>query len=266
MTRETVRVLAVFSGDGRTEALESRLSAGWSVCAASDWAQFERAAATADCAVVVLTPAAAEAGARRLAALRVRHPSLRVLVVAPELPGLNGARAEMADEVIPPSEMARELPAALGRACILSRTRKLPQAVREAGHVPARLRQALATASNGGAPVRTVEKLAVLAGCDRRTLWNQWRHAFGEGEGLRLQDYLHWLLLLRATARKTPDRSWGDVADEIGVHPHTLGRLARQLAGRSLRDLAAGGQTALAERFDETVLSRFAPPPSPEPA
>ena len=247
-------MLAVYCADlARLRALEARIPAGWQVRPASDWNRLERSAAAAECWLVVVASPGQDPGARRLAALRERHPARRVVLALGDPGAAASGLAASADEVIPLGALERELPAALGRARVASRARSLPDAVRAAEHLPPRLREALARASNGGPPVRTVEKLAVLAGCDRRTLWNQWRHAFTDGE-LRLEDYLHWLLLLRATARKTPDRSWGDVAEEVGVHPHTLGRLARQLAGRSLRDLAAGGQAAVVERFDEAVL------------
>jgi AraC-like DNA-binding protein len=136
----------------------------------------------------------------------------------------------------------------------------LPPAIRRAPHLPARLREALALACDDARNIRTVEKLATAAGCDRRTLWTHWKHTVGAG--LRLQDFLHWLLLLRATQRKTAARAWADVADEIGIHPHTLGRLARQLTGSSLRDLAARGHSALEQRFHAEVVPLVLTPSS----
>jgi len=129
----------------------------------------------------------------------------------------------------------------------------LPTALREAEHLPPRLREALALACDERRAIRTVEKLAAAAGCDRRTLWTHWKAAVGSE--LRLQDFVHWLRLLRATHRKHGELAWADVADEIGIHPHTLSRLARQLTGCSLRDLAAGGHAELLRRFEAEVLA-----------
>lgn len=126
-------------------------------------------------------------------------------------------------------------------------------ALRQSTHLPPRLREALALACDERRGIRTVERLASVAGCDRRTLWTHWKAAVGSD--LRLQDFVHWLLLLRATHRKSDELAWADVADEIGIHPHTLSRLARQLTGCSLRDLAAGGHGALLRRFESEVLS-----------
>lgn len=136
----------------------------------------------------------------------------------------------------------------------------LSSSLRRAPHLPARLREALALACEEGRNIRTVEKLAAAAGCDRRTLWTHWKHTVSGG--LRLQDFLHWLLLLRATQRKTAARAWADVADEIGIHPHTLGRLARQLTGSSLRDLAVRGHAALEQRFQADVVALVLTPSS----
>jgi AraC-like DNA-binding protein len=131
----------------------------------------------------------------------------------------------------------------------------LATSLRQAPHLPPRLREALALACDERRGIRTVERLASVAGCDRRTLWTHWKGAMGPDAELRLQDFIHWLLLLRATHRKAPGLAWAEVADEVGIHPHTLSRLARQLTGCSLRDLAAAGHASLARRFESEVLS-----------
>jgi hypothetical protein len=135
----------------------------------------------------------------------------------------------------------------------------LPEALRQSPHLPPRLREALALACDERRFIRTVEKLAAAAGCDRRTLWTHWKASVGADADLRLQDFLHWLLLLRAAHRKSPALAWADVADEIGIHAHTLSRLARQLTGLSLRELAAAGHAALARRFEDEVVSVVLP-------
>ena len=150
-----------------------------------------------------------------------------------------------------------------GTRTLLGRGGHAAPTLRAAEHVPQKLREALALACEGERPIRTVERLACAVGCDRRTLWNQWKQVVGRDEPLRLQDFLHWVLLLRAMSGKTAGRSWADVADDVGVHPHTLGRLARQLAGRTLRDLAAGGHAPVARRFEDEVLPVLLDGPRP---
>lgn len=124
---------------------------------------------------------------------------------------------------------------------------------REAEHLPAALREALSSACRSERPVRSVNQLAAAMASNRRTLWHQWRRAVGSSE-LRLQDFLHWILLLHALGRKSSERSWGDVAQQIGVHAHTLSRYARQLTGRTLSELDAGGEAAVTTLFRERVL------------
>ena len=141
----------------------------------------------------------------------------------------------------------------------------LPARFRRAPHLPRRLREALALACDGGRTIRTVEKLAAVAGCDRRTLWTYWKQSVGRHSELRLQDFLHWVLLLRAAQSKTENRPWAEVAEELGIHPHTLGRLARQLTGTSLRKLSSRTYT-VPQAFETRVMSQvLAPPEAPEP-
>jgi hypothetical protein len=262
-------MLSLYCADGRyRERIETLASAGREVRSTDEWRQFERTAPATQCSVVVVASPAADPALRRLPLLKARHPRHPVvLVVRGGRAALAGAGDLAVEEVVALEALERELPPALGRVRVLAELRALGALTRQAEHLPAKLREALSLTCNGGAPIRTVDRLASVVGCDRRTLWNQWRQAVGPGARLRLQDFIHWLLVLRAASRKAEGRSWADVADEIGIHPHTLGRLARQLAGSSLRDLAAGGCDRAAQRFRlevvDTVLGR--PSAAPEP-
>ncbi len=131
--------------------------------------------------------------------------------------------------------------------------------LRRSEHLPARLRQALALACDSERPICTVGKLATMAGCDRRTLWNQWRNTVGREAPVRLEDFLHWQLLLRAMTIKEPTMAWADVADRLGVHPHTVARLARQLAGRTLRELSACSASTVGAEFETGFLPHLFP-------
>jgi hypothetical protein len=129
----------------------------------------------------------------------------------------------------------------------------LSGSLRRAAHMPGRLREALALAAED-AQIRTVERLAMAVRCDRRTLWAHWRKTFGRSSELRLQDFLHWLLLLRALRHKRSGTAWSRIADDMGVHPHTLSRLARQLTGQPLRSLAEQGHPVVLRHFETNVL------------
>src|SRR3954454_13080211 len=86
--------------------------------------------------------------------------------------------------------------------------RRLAQALDRAPRLPARLRGALLRACTAPRPFLSVSRLAAASDCDRRTLWRDWRRGVGPDSALRLEDVLHWLLLVRALALKTPQRSW----------------------------------------------------------
>lgn len=136
--------------------------------------------------------------------------------------------------------------------------RTLADALVRTRRVPPRLQGALLRACTEPRPFRSVARLATAAACDRRTLWRDWRRAVGAGADLRLEDVLHWLILARAVALKTPARSWCDVADELGVHPHTLARFARDFTGHTLRGLLRGGVSAAVDALERRILPHLA--------
>ncbi len=102
-----------------------------------------------------------------------------------------------------------------------------------------------------------MQDLAKSLGCDRTTLWYHWR-TVGTSE-LRLEDVIDWFLLLHASGLKTHNRSWENIAHELAVHPHTLGRMADRLVGVPLRVLEAAGQPALLDLFANRVVRRLVP-------
>jgi hypothetical protein len=82
-----------------------------------------------------------------------------------------------------------------------------------------------------------------------------WQSAFGPTPPLRLQDFVHWILLIRATALRSTGRRWTAVADDLGVHEHTIARVAKGLAGMNLRQLAAGGPAEVTRRFERRAVA-----------
>jgi hypothetical protein len=46
----------------------------------------------------------------------------------------------------------------------------------------------------------------------------------------------------------------------VGIHPHTLGRLARQLTGSSLRELSPRAHVTLAHAFETRILPQVLDP------
>jgi hypothetical protein len=217
------------------------------------WEPFERAAEAAECSVAVI-PWLSSGEMERLRGFKTRNPLHPVvLVTRGDMQNARQLKSVQVEEVIWVEEMDRELPDAVSRTCTLSHQRTFCVAMRDADYLPGCLGPALAHACTAEPPLRTVQKLAAVAGCDRRTLWQHWK-GVARGSELRLQDVLHWFLLLRAATLKTPGRSWAAVADELGMHPQTLGRISRQLAGLTLREVAGPRQGELVEVFERDVL------------
>jgi hypothetical protein len=223
-----------------------------------EFRQVEYTAPTSHCAVVLIEWLRSSPAFPRLSAFKTRHPQLPVVLVTRWDPEnarqLKDVRVE---EVVWYREIEQELPTAVHRVCVheINGLRCMARPFEEAEHLPAALRTALAHACRSEVPVASVNELAAAVGSNRRTLWYQWRKAVGPSSRLRLQDFVHWTLLLRALGRKTPDRTWAAVAEDVGVHAHTLWRFARQLAGRTLPELAGEGQPELARRFREGVIA-----------
>jgi hypothetical protein len=223
---------------------------------AEHWSEVERHAAGTLCLVVAIASLHASPLIPRLAALRARQPHRPVVLVThPDPDNTRHLKDVSVDEVVWCREAERDLAAAVRRACgrAPSALLHLAAPLEAAAHLPAALRTALGHACRSELPVRSVNQLAAAVGSDRRTLWYHWTRTLGPDAELRLQDFLHWVLLLRALARKTPDRTWASVADEVGVHGHTLRRFSQHLAGRTLPALEEGGAEAAA-LFRERVL------------
>ena len=142
-------------------------------------------------------------------------------------------------------------------------TQRLADALRRNPLLSPRLRDALLQACAAPRPFRSVWKLAGVAGCDRRTLWRDWRAAMGEASPLRLEDVLHWIIFARAMELKAPGEPWSDVARSVAVHAQTLARFARHFTRRSLRGVTADpAGTVLA--LERALLPYFAPREVPQ--
>lgn len=77
----------------------------------------------------------------------------------------------------------------------------------------------------------------------RMTLWRAFRRA--STHDVQLQHLVDLTVLTRAVALYGTRGKWAPVGDRLGLHPSTLGRVARRIAGRSLQDFAAAGPVPL---------------------
>lgn len=162
---------------------------------------------------------------------------------------LRRAQASLAAEYVSGLLIERELGAAVVRAHLTALLRNVGAVLESTSHLPAGLRLALAFACRSGEPQLAISRLAFVAQCDRCTLAHQWRRICMPQGLHRIEDFLMWLLLVRARSRKSSTNSWNTVARDCGSTPVTLRRIARRVAQQSLSEIAATSPAAVCEQF-----------------
>ena len=130
---------------------------------------------------------------------------------------------------------------------------------RDVGVRPA-LRTALTRILPQPRPSVRVADVAREARCHRTTLSKEWRDARNHHPSWpeRLEDLLGWVLVANAVALARPDRKWTWVAGHLGVHTHTIIRLARRLAGLSLSELLHENGAAALDGFVAQMAGGYA--------
>ncbi len=236
-------MLALFSADPKqVPRLRSALPPDRQVVAVMDWGDLERAVQVAECSVIHVDRLDSSSALPQISALKTRHPRHPVVLVTRwDLENARQLKDVSVEEVIWLLEAQQALRPAVERTCAQdpSYVHCLAVPFEEAEHLPATLQEAIVYACRSERPVCSIKQLAAAVKSNRATLWHQWRKVVGAPSRLRLEDFLHWVLLLRAVGRKTSGRSWAEVAEELGIHAHTLWRYAKQLTGRTLPELSA---------------------------
>lgn len=222
---------------------------------ALDGTSLSPAGTAAPTTVVIVLPWLFEGKVRALVvALAAYHSSAAVVLVTTRDPdNARLARDLPIHELIWLCDIETELGAAVHRAGQRRRIEHFASQFEVAANIPLVLRRALALALRTSGSCMRVQDLAVMLGCDRRLLWRVWNRTYGPEARFRLEDVLGWVLLLRAASLKASGCGWSDIATELDVHQHTLGRLSQRLAGLTLRDLAEGGEAPLWALFESRV-------------
>lgn len=128
--------------------------------------------------------------------------------------------------------------------------------LRAAREIAPQLRAALCHACRSHDPIISVTGLAGRVRCDRSTLYRGWARMWGEGE-VTLDQFLDWVLLLRAIPRKRAGQTWGSLALSLSTCERTLSRTVRRTLGLGLRDVDAGLFPGVRSSFEQTVLDRI---------
>jgi hypothetical protein len=198
---------------------------------------------------------------RRFAAASRDGPARpTILVTARDPDNVRRTASVRVDEIIWTEDAPRELADAIERVVGSDLMSEVAAAIGRAPGLPPRLRGALLFACHAEHAPRTVASLAALVGCNRTTLSRQWRAAHAS-HGMRLQDCLDWLLLVRAAQARLTGLKWEAAAERIGVHLRSLARMTRRLTGSGLRGLDAepgSGRTTVAERLSVALGAGYA--------
>lgn len=217
-----------------------------------DWDDFISSLRQADCSLAVeRTPEEPATAARIRSLSMLQHDASVVLVVRCG----QYRRSRMRLLPIAITVCLEDGPGAVTSAIRHAHTRgvlrRLALRCRDSTTLPNILASALIQLLENEQPIVSIGDLARRVGRDRSTLWHSWRSHVGAQP--RLEDFVEWLVLLRAIAKKTPQRSWRTVARSLGVHEHTLMRLGRRLAQTRLRDITTQRATDLLQEFADNT-------------
>jgi hypothetical protein len=234
---------------------------GRDFCIVENWRQFKHASPSAECSIIVLewlNPG--DRFFQQLCAFKRRsHCRPVILVTRKDADNARHLKDILVEEVVWLREIERTLPAIVSRTRARSQLVHIAEELEGDPRLPSKLREALAFACRSEQPLYSVAELARIAGRDRRTLCRYWRVAVGPDCTLRLQDFLSWLLLLRAVELRLTGRKLRCIAMEIGAHEHTLARLAKRLMGQSLQELTTEHSSGMVPLFTKQVLSHLTP-------
>lgn len=247
--------IALYCSDPKVlPRVRASLGPSRSVSVCDTWHIFERTAPGASCLVVVIEWLRGGELVQRLIQLRtgVPHQPL-VLVTAKDADAVRQLSRIRVEEFVWPHEVERGLPAAVDRAAATTPLERIRRALEGLEQLPPRLKRGLVAALTGSRPLLRVEEVADAAGCDRRTLWRELQQL--SCPGLRLQDLLDWIVLLRLGMMKVPGRKWSAIAGELGVHEQSIGRMIQRLTGMTQRRFTTSGPASVVELFERRVLA-----------
>jgi hypothetical protein len=143
-------------------------------------------------------------------------------------------------EIVRTYEMERELEPAIRRLWGATFFISLTDRIRAANHIELSLRTALVHAVNRRRPACSLSGLTAATGISNAALGRMWRSATGVNN-FRLEDFLDWLILMRAAQRRGYEGAWQWTASAVRVNPRTLRRLCMRLTELTLREMGSLG-------------------------
>jgi hypothetical protein len=205
--------------------------------------------------LVVLLPELMPHDLEALLRFRQQYPSHPVVLVTAKDAEVVRTLAPIAiDEIVWHGDIEQQLAAAVRRAWDGTFFEQLARDILASTDFDPSFCSGLARAVIHRTPLRRVEQLASIIGCDRTTIWRHRRQAPDAAGKVRVEDLIGWIILMRAAQRRGAEGAWHFAAAAVGVHPRRLGRLARRLAHLSLSEIEYVGFNALARQCREAFL------------
>jgi hypothetical protein len=225
----------------------------------SDWPAFEREMRNAVCGVTVLPDLAGNPHIKDLIEVkRIRPAYPIVLVTRPDFANVVYLRYVPVDEVVPLDCSPSSLAASVARAVQGTTYRRIESRIHSAV-LPEQLRRALLHLWHATPCIVSVDKLAVLLGCGRSTLYGTWSGAFGGRPPCSVKEVIGWIVLVRMIQLRDAGHSWKRVERTLGVGASTLDRTAGRLLHQS-RASVSFDRAAVLSRFETDVLRSLLDP------
>jgi hypothetical protein len=246
-------MLAVYSDNASTlRRIASAVPRSVDVFSTQEWDEFLVRAPRAECRILGISELSS--GPKLGPSLA---KSLHPLILVTSRNSDNAARAPGLSpaDIVWNANIEDDLWTKIRRASSLGVLERIAACFRQSTRLPAALREALALACTAPRPITTVTELGTLVGRDRRTIWRLWHQHHAGETPVRIEDVLHWLILIRAVLHKEQDLSWHSVARTLGVHEQTLARFAQSLAGTNLGTLTFQGPFAVRDDFARKILN-----------
>lgn len=228
--------------------------------ASDDWRQCELAIGSSRTSCLAYVQPSLDAGVAlaHIARIRERHPHCPVVVVTdPDVDTIRLLCSLGVDEIVWVHEAAYELIPAVRRASSRHVLHSVAATVRSLPGLAPLLRDALLYVATSQEVVSSIKQVAVLMRCSRGTLWHHWTRAARADAPMRLEDYLDWMILIRAVVCKQSGATWGAVARRLGVREQTLARTFRRLAGEKPSPVTSAVSKQVAVQFHQQLIATF---------
>jgi len=194
----------------------------------------------------------------RVVQFRRRFPAQPFVVVTDKDPDSARTLANAGiREIVWSADIHRDVSAALHSEGNSAFFDALARRIGEASQLPHLLRTVLVRAVLASPPMHSVAELSALAGRHSGTMTRAWKGEVHAGDMFRLEDFVRWMVLMRAAQRRGFEGAWHLAAIAVGVDPRTLNRIANRLAGASLKELEVRGFAYLADRCGNELGSRL---------